>query len=144
MQMDVEHPELNVQLGVRKLGKRGNRVGSDQDGDAHDRLVRRCRVEVSSSSQEAEAEKEAYELGSEGGDQSAASSDWGDLCTDHKDPTWDCCDWAELRAYFSICRIDPHLGCDCREPASQVCSQISRPKPIFILVVDDGFAKMPS
>ncbi|GAQ93204.1 hypothetical protein KFL_013580020 [Klebsormidium nitens] len=123
--MDIEHLESNVQLGVRKLGNRGNRVGSDQDGDAQYRLARRCRVEVSSSSQEAEAEEEAYELGSEGGDQSAASSDWGDLCTDHDDSTWDWddgCDWTELRAYFSICRIDPHLGCDCREPASQVPS----------------------
>jgi hypothetical protein len=74
----------------------------------------------SSSSSEAEADVS----GSEGGGQSATSSEWGDL-RDDDDHVWDWDDeheYEELREYFSVCRIDPHLGQDHRKSlAPQVC-----------------------
>jgi hypothetical protein len=67
------------------------------------------------------AEAEANESGSDRGGQITTSSEWND---DNSAWDWDdarsSCE--ELREYFSVCRIDPRLGCDCRESASQVGS----------------------
>ncbi|GAQ84945.1 hypothetical protein KFL_002130220 [Klebsormidium nitens] len=100
------------------------------DSNAEPPLVRCCRVKLSAPSQEAEAGEEANELGSEDGGQPAESNDRDDVCTDDgDDPTWDLawdddCDWEELRAYFSVCRIDLHVGGNCRVPASPVPSPV--------------------
>jgi hypothetical protein len=106
--------ESGMQLKGRKRSERGE---SDQSAESQLRGRGRRRVIMSSSSSsEAEAD--------EGGGQSATSSEWGDLYNDD-DHAWDWDDEhesEELREYFSVCRIDPHLGQDQRESlAPQVC-----------------------
>jgi hypothetical protein len=118
--MDAElgsQSEPDIRVGRRTRGKR---LGSDQSGDSQLHRRRRSRV-IMSPSPSLEAEGEA----NEGELQSAASTNWGEP-HDADEPTWVWDDKRaseELREYFSVCRIDPLLGCEsCRESTAQVCS----------------------
>ena len=127
--MDAEFGQSQSESDVRLPGgrKRGKRVESHQSGVSQSPRRRRRLVIMPPLSLGAEAE--ANQLGPEGGGQSETSSEWGDL-RDDDDPTWDSDDerdCEEMREFFSVCRIDPRLGCNCGESASQVCS-LSSPK----------------
>ena len=120
--MDAELWPSETESGVQLRGrKRAKRVESSQSAESEPRGMRRRRVIMSSSP---EAEAEADESGSEGAEQSATSSEWGDL-RNNDDPTWDWDDERdseELREFFSVCRIDPGSGRDRRDfLAPQVC-----------------------